>query len=100
MTWWIIGAMVVGAYAFKFGGLVALSRIELQGPMAHLVRFLPPALFASLIVQQTITTGSAEVIATRALGVAAGGVAVWRKAPLLVVIVVGAGVAALARTLI
>ena len=100
MSWWIIGAMAAGAYVFKFTGLVALSKVELKGPFAQVVRFLPAALFASIIVQQTISTGSASVVASRAIGVAAGGIAVWRKAPLMVVIVVGAGVAAAIRAVL
>lgn len=94
MTWTLIAVMAAGAYGLKVAGLFGLSRVELRGSLASVVRFLPAALFASLVVQQTISTGSTEIMVTRALGVAAGGVAAWRKAPLLVVIVVGAGVAA------
>ena len=97
MSWWIIGSMAVGAYAFKAFGLFGLSRIELTGPLADLVRLLPAAMFAGLVLQQTVTGAAADVIATRAVGVAAGAVAVWCKAPLLVVIVVSAAVTALVR---
>ena len=58
---------------------------------------VPAALFAGIIVQQSIGDGSAAIVATRVLGVAVGGVAVWRKAPLFVVIVVAATVTAVAR---
>lgn len=97
MSWWILLGIAAGAYAFKLVGFFGLSRVELSGPLADLVRFLPAAMFAGLVVQQVLADGTTEVVATRAVGVAAGGVAIWAKAPLLVVIVVSAAVAALAR---
>lgn len=97
MTWWIILSMTAGAYAFKALGIFGLSRVDLRGPLADLVRFLPAAMLAGLIMQQTLSEAPGEIIATRALGIAAGGIAIWAKAPLIVVIVVSAGVAALAR---
>lgn len=97
MSWWIIATMALGAYAFKALGLFGLSRVELTGPLADLVRLLPAAMFAGLVLQQTLTGAGADIIATRSIGVAAGAVAVWLKAPLLVVIVVAAGVTAAAR---
>lgn len=97
MSWWALLGLAAGAYAFKVAGLFVLSRVELAGPLADLVRLLPAAMFAGLVLQQTLTGGSRDVIATRALGVAAGAVAVWARAPLLVVLIVSAGVTALAR---
>lgn len=97
MSWTIIGVMAAGAYAFKALGLFALSRVEMPTPIAQLVQFIPAALFCGIVVTQTLGDGSADVVATRVLGVAAGGIAVWRRAPLPVVIVISAAVAALAR---
>lgn len=100
MSWWVIASMAAGAYTFKVLGIFGLSRVDLRGPLAELVRFLPAAMLAGLIVQQSLSEASGEIIATRALGIAAGGLAVWAKAPLIVVIVVSAGVAALARLVV
>jgi branched-subunit amino acid transport protein len=100
MSWWTILVMAAAAYAFKALGVFGLSRVQLRGPLADLVALLPAAMFAGLVLQQTLTGAAGDVLATRALGVAAGAVCVWRKAPLLVVIVVSAGVAALARQFI
>ena len=97
MSWWVIFGLAAGAYALKAFGLLGLSRIELTGPLADLVRLLPAAMFAGLVMQRTLTGAAAEVIATRSIGVAAGALAVWAKAPLLVVILVSAGVTAVAR---
>lgn len=100
MSWGVILTLAVGAYAFKALGLFGLSRIELTGPLADLVRLLPAAMFAGLVMQQTVTGAAADVVATRSIGVAAGAIAIWAKAPLLVVILVSAGVTALARQLV
>jgi len=97
VSWGAIALLAAGAYAFKALGVFGLSRVQLSGPLADLVRLLPAAMFAGLVLQQTFTGAEAEVLATRALGVAAGALAIRLKAPLLVVIVVSAGVAALAR---
>jgi len=100
MSWWAIIALAAGSYGFKAFGLLGLSRVELRGPLADLVRFLPAAMFAGLIVQNVLADGTSEIVVTRALGVAAGGLAVWAKAPLLVVILVAAGVAAGTRAIL
>lgn len=100
MSWTIILVMAAAAYAFKVLGLFGLSRVEMSGPLEQLVRFLPAAMFSGLIVLQAMAEAPAEIVATRILGLAAGGVAVWLKAPLLVVIVVSAAVAALARLVV
>ncbi|HNI36020.1 MAG TPA: AzlD domain-containing protein [Microthrixaceae bacterium] len=100
MSWSTVVVLAAGAYAFKLFGLLALSRVKLTGPLANVVGLLPAAIFAGLVIQQTLTGGGGDIVATRVLGVAAGVVAVWAKAPLLVVILVSAGTAALARLLI
>lgn len=100
MSWAAIAVVAVGAYAFKAAGLLGLSRVELRGPLADLVRLLPAALFAGLVLQQTLTGAAADVLATRALGVAAGALAIRLKAPLVVVIVASAATAAVSRRLL
>jgi hypothetical protein len=51
----------------------------------------------ALVAVNTVSTGRALVLDARLPGVAAAGVAVWRKAPFPVVIAVGAAVTALVR---
>jgi hypothetical protein len=50
-------------------------------------------------VNDTLADGQDLVIDARAAGVAAAVFAVWRRAPLIVVILVGAGVTAVIRQL-
>ena len=99
MTWWVLLAFAAGAYGFKALGVFGLARVT-TGPLEHLVAVLPAALFAALIVVQTVGEGTPTEIWTRVAGVTAGGIAHWRRAPLLVVIVVAAGVTALLRQLV
>jgi hypothetical protein len=60
---------------------------------------LAPCLLAALLVGQTVGDGRALVIDARLAGVAAAAVTLVLRAPLLVVLAVAAGVAALARVL-
>ncbi len=99
MTWWALLALAAGAYACKALGVFGLGRLT-TGPLEHVVAVLPAALFAGLIVVQTFGSGSATEIWTRTIGVTAGAVAHWLRAPLLVVIVVAAAVTALLRQLV
>jgi hypothetical protein len=60
---------------------------------------MTPALLAALIAVQTFADGKSLVIDARAVGLAVGAIAVWRKAPFVVVIVLSAGATALIRAL-
>jgi hypothetical protein len=56
-------------------------------------------LIAALIVNDTFADGKDLVVDARAAGVAAAALAAWRRAPLIVVIVIGAAVTAAIRQL-
>ena len=84
---WIgIGVLTVGAYLAKLLGFTALNLQRLPEPVADLARLLPIALFAALVVVTTVTDGPAISIDARLAGVTVAGVAAWRKAPFLVVV--------------
>ncbi len=100
MSWWIIIVMAGAAYGFKLFGLEVLSRVALKSPFDSVAQLLPVALFASIIVQQSFGSAGSEVMGTRVAGIAAGAVAVWRKAPLLVVIALAAATSASLRRLV
>ena len=86
------GVTVLG----RFGGPDAMMRGRLGWfpPMAALI---PPALFAALIAVQTFDADGALRIDARAAGVVAGALAVWRKAPFLLVVVLAMTVTAAIR---
>lgn len=84
---WIgIGVLTLGAYLAKLVGFTALDLERLPEPLADLARLLPIALFAALVVVTTVADGPAISIDARLAGVTVAGVAAWRKAPFLVVV--------------
>ena len=97
MSWAAVLGLAGGAYALKAFGVFGLSRAELRGWTLWIVQLLPAALLAALIGLQLFDDGDAAIVATRCAGVAVGAVAVWRRLPLAVVIVLAAGVTAALR---
>ena len=97
MTWVVIAAVGVGTILFKASGPVLLGTRELPPRVASVVELLAPAMLAALVVTQTVGGNRELVLDERLLGVAAGAIAVWLRAPLVVVMVVAAATAALVR---
>jgi hypothetical protein len=97
MSWATVLTIAAGAYFFKAAGTFGLGRYLQRPTMLALGMLLPPALLAALVAVQTFSTGTSLVIDARAAGVIAGGMAVWRKAPFWLVVVIAAAVTATAR---
>ena len=97
MTWIVIAVVGALTILFKASGPVLLGTRELPPRVASVVELLAPAMLAALVVTQTVGGDRELVFDERLLGVAAGGVAVWLRAPLVVVMVVAAATAALIR---
>jgi branched chain amino acid efflux pump len=97
---WVLVA-VVGACTVVLKGLgpLAIGGRELPAPVRGVVVLLAPTLLAALIVTQAFATGRHLVVDARAAGLAAALVAVALRAPVLVVVLVAAGTAALVRAL-
>ena len=91
--------VVVGVVtmAFKASGPVLLGRRELPPRVTSVVEVLAPAMLAALVVTQTVGGDRAIVIDERLAGVIAGGVAIWLRAPIIVVMLVAGATAALIR---
>ena len=97
MTWTLVILLTLGAYAFKVTGLVFLGGRSLPPMFERCLALIPAAVVTALVMKDTFTTGQDIVLDARALGIAVAGIAAWRKAPLIVVIVLGAAVTALVR---
>jgi branched-subunit amino acid transport protein len=97
---WIV-VLAVGAVtmAFKAAGPVVLGRRALPPRVLSLVELLAPTMLAALVVTQAVGGDRAIVLDERLAGVAAAGVALALRAPLVVVMVVAAATAALLRLL-
>jgi branched-subunit amino acid transport protein len=89
--------LAVGTYLLKAVGPVASAGRELPPSIGPAADLLPAALLAALVATQTVGGEGAVTLDARALGVGAAALAVWRGAPFGLVVVVGAGVTALAR---
>jgi Branched-chain amino acid transport protein (AzlD) len=98
-AWIAIVAVGVATIALKGAGPVAFAGRPLPRAISVVMPLLAPCLLAALVVGQTVGDGRAVVIDARLAGVAAAGVALALRAPLLVVLAVAAGVAAAARAL-
>ena len=99
MSWSSLWILVVGAYGLKAFGVLVLGRpgSTLGARLEPLTALIPAALFAGLVAVQTVGGDEALVFDARVWGVAAGSVAVWRKAPFVVVVVVAMAVTAVVR---
>jgi branched chain amino acid efflux pump len=87
------------AYAAKLAGH-AIPPAWLEHPTATRVStLLPVSLLAALVAVQTVTTDGRLVLDARTAGLAAAAVALLLRAPFLVVVLVGAAVAATLRAL-
>ena len=97
MSWIVIAVVGAATMVFKASGPVLLGQRQLPPRVSSVVEVLAPAMLAALVVTQTLGGDRELVLDERLLGVAAGGVAVWLRAPLVVVMIVAALVAALVR---
>ena len=97
MTWTLIILLTIGAYAFKVTGLVILGGRTLPPIFERCLALIPAAVVTALVMKDTFTQGQELVLDARAFGIAVAVIAAWRKAPLIVVIVLGAAVTALVR---
>jgi branched-subunit amino acid transport protein len=95
--WPELAGLAVGSYALKAAGLLVLGRHRLSPSIARLLALLPAALFGALIVVSTFAVEDSLVFDARAAGLAAAGVALWRRASFVVVVVVAAAATAAVR---
>jgi uncharacterized membrane protein len=98
-AWIVVVAVGLSTFALKAAGPVLLGGRPLPSRLSSVVSLLAPAVLAALVVTQAISDGREIVIDERLLGVAAAGIAVWLRAPLLLVLVIAAGTTALVRAI-
>lgn len=99
MSWWLVVVLAAGAYGFKVLGLIVLGGRRVPERLERCLALIPAALIAALVVKDTFTIGQQVQLDARAAGVGVAVVAAWRRAPLIVVIVLGAAVTATVRAL-
>ena len=99
-TWLVVGLVGAGTIAIKAIGPVLLGGRPLPERLSNVIELLAPALLGALVAVQTFGNGQALAVDERVLGVAVAAIAIWRKAPLLVVVILATITTALARALL
>jgi len=93
---WVVAACGI-AYATKLAGYL-LPDAWLDRPwVATVSSGMTAGLLASLVVVNTLVSGVSLVVDARVAALAAGGLALWLRAPYLVVVLAGGLAAALTR---
>ena len=89
--------LAVGTFALKSAGPLFLGARPLPSRIQTIVDLLPAALLAALAVVSTFGDGSEIVFDARAVGMLVAGLALWRRLPFVVVIVLASATTALVR---
>ena len=101
MSWGALLILAAGTYAMKAVGPVVLGRRVGPIRVQRLFLMLAVALLAALIALSTLADGARlKFDLPWVAGVSAAGLAVWRRAPFICVVVLGAAVAAGLRLLL
>jgi Branched-chain amino acid transport protein (AzlD) len=98
-VWVTIAALALATAALKLAGPLALGGRPLPANALSVVELLASALLAALVVVETFGRGRSLTLDARLLGAAFAAIAVWRRAPMIVVVLGAAAVTAIARLL-
>jgi uncharacterized membrane protein len=93
----VLVVLAVGTFAFKSAGPLFIGARPLPLRLQRLVELLPAALLAALVAVSTFGDGQTLVVDARAAGMAVATLALWRRLPFVVVVVLASGATALVR---
>lgn len=95
-----LAILSAGNVATRAIGMFVLGRRAAVNPRwTKLMALVPIAVVAAVFAVQTFTSRDQIVLDARVAGVAAASIAVWRRAPMVLVVIVAAGVTAGVRAL-
>jgi branched-subunit amino acid transport protein len=94
MTVIAVIVLAVGTYAFRLSGPLLRDRITLSERVRDLMSTAATVLLVALVATASLTKGPHFAGWALPLGVAVGGLAAWRKAPFVVVVVLAAATTA------
>ena len=99
-AWLTIAGLAAVTYALKaFGPLLLGGDRKLPDRVTRLAEDLPGPLLAALVAISTFADGTTPVVDSRIVGLVVAAVALWRKLPFVVVVVLAATATAAARAL-
>jgi branched-subunit amino acid transport protein len=96
-AWTAVLVVGLATVALKGAGPVLAGGRQLPRGSARVVDLLAPALLAALVATQAFASEESLVLDERGAGLAAAGVAILLRAPLLVIVLVAAATAATLR---
>lgn len=95
----VLIVMSVGTFALKSAGPLVLGDRSQPLRMRQVVDLLPAALLAALAIVSTVGDGREITLDARLVGLVVAGIALWRRLPFVVVIVLASCATALVRLL-
>ena len=95
--WPALIALAAGSYALKAAGLLVLGNRVLSPGISRVLTLLPASLFGALIAVSTFGDERSLVFDARFAGLAVAGIAVWRRANVVVVVAAAAVATAAVR---
>ncbi len=97
-VWIVVAVLFAGTAIMRAVGPVAFGGRSLSGRGAAVVGLVAPALLGALVVYETVSTGGQGIeLDARLVGLAAAGLALVLRLPLIAVVLVAAATTALAR---
>lgn len=96
-SWVVVLAIGAGTMAIKAAGPVLLGGRPLPARLREIVPLLAPALLAALVATATLGDGQRLVLDARIVGLGVAAIAIALRAPVLLVVLLAAAAAGLAR---
>jgi uncharacterized membrane protein len=97
-VWITIVVLFAGTVAIKAVGPVTLGGRRPTGRATSVIALIAPSLLSALVVYETLVAPHGGVhVDARMVGLAAAGLALLRRLPMLAVVLIAAGATALAR---
>ncbi|MDQ2585305.1 AzlD domain-containing protein [Saccharothrix yanglingensis] len=97
MTLTAVLVLAAGTYAFRLAGPLLRDRLTLSDRVKALMSTSATVLLFALVATSTLTKGQDFAGLALPVGVLVGGVAAWRGAPFVVVVVLAAATTAVLR---
>ena len=97
--WIVIGVLSAGTYALKAAGPLMLGNRTLPPLFERVVTRMPAALLAALVMTSAFARRGELALDGRAVGLLVAGIALWRGAGFVTVVLAAAVCTALARQL-
>ena len=97
MSWWAVLALCACAYALKAAGVVLAARTSPEAAARGSLEIVVVPVIAALVVVQTLDGGRDIALDPRLPALLVAAVLIWRRAPIIVIVLAAGGTAALLR---